>query len=87
MGLSVHGGHLPPLNSFQHIPQNMPLWMSATGLLYVAGVSLVPPCPESLADLLRFFAGNQYAKVYLSLSPFLLVISCIHFRLFLRTAW
>ena len=47
----------------------------------------MPPCPECFADFLRFFAGNQYVQTHRSLSPFLLAISCLHLRLFLRTAW
>ena len=42
------------------IAQDVPLWMAARRLLYIAGIRLVAPRPESLAHFLRFFASYEH---------------------------
>lgn len=62
MCLSVHGGYLFPPHGFQRIPQDVPLRVSATWLLYIAGVRFVSALPERLAYGLGFLARNQYLQ-------------------------
>ena len=57
--------HIPShFQQFQRVNLQMPLWMPSGARLYIAAVCLMPQRPERLADLLRFFASNQYSHSF-----------------------